>query len=87
MSFETDLRVRNAQTLCTFEELNDRFIAVDFQHAAQTAVTAIFFYFDQFVILDVLNVIDDHKRTDDFFDGSIFSVDIHVSLPPLTLRL
>ena len=60
------------QPLRIFEELDERPVALDFEHLAAADPAVLLHDLDEFVVLDPFHALDEHERPDNFFDGLIF---------------
>ena len=80
MAEESCFAVGDSQALRPLEQLHHGLVAVDFEHAAAADRSVRLFDLDELVILDALDVLDQHQRADDLGNGSIFFT--HQNCPP-----
>ena len=58
-------------TLRRLEKLDEGFVAIDFKHLACTNFAVFLTDFNEFVVFDALNALDESERADDFSYGVI----------------
>ena len=69
---KTRFRRGHLYALSGLEQLHEGLVAVDFEHLAASDFAVLLPYLHEFVVLDALHALDEHKRTDDFPYGSVF---------------
>ena len=70
---ERRFRLRNFKPATGREKLNQRFVAVHFEHSAEPRfVRSALRNFNKFVVLNALDLFNKHERTDDLFYRPIF---------------